>query len=65
MYWSEGEISARNLSELLIAKMCEVARVLGARVRGDDGEFYGGEFYDGDGEVGEGGTSAPSGRRRT
>jgi len=58
LHWSERGISARNPSDLLIAKTREVARELGARVQGDDGEFY-----DGDAEAGEGGDPVSSGRR--
>ncbi|MGW4895052.1 hypothetical protein ACWEQL_22690 [Kitasatospora sp. NPDC004240] len=40
MYWREGRIVAKHPSDPLLAKMCQVARVLEARVQGDDGEYY-------------------------
>ncbi|WP_327399496.1 hypothetical protein OG194_04385 [Streptomyces sp. NBC_01288] len=58
LHWSARGIGGKNPSDFLIAKMREVARALGARVRGDDGEFY-----DGDAEVGESGNPVSSGRR--
>lgn len=41
LHWDAGLVSAKNPSDVLIAKMCELARRLGARVQGDDGEHYG------------------------
>ena len=42
LYWSAGRIVAKHPTDALITKMCQVARVLGARVQGDDGEYYDG-----------------------
>ena len=36
-----GEITAKNPDEAMRRRMFEVATVLGARLQGDDGEFYG------------------------
>ena len=38
--WANGRIYSKNPDEALIRKMCSIARVLNARVQGDDGEFY-------------------------
>jgi hypothetical protein len=38
--WCEGNLSAKNPDPALIGKMVEIAGRLGARVQGDDGEFY-------------------------
>lgn len=38
--WTDGSIDVKNPDEVLIAKMCEIARKLGARVQGDEGEYY-------------------------
>jgi hypothetical protein len=35
-----GRVVAKNPDERALAKMITIARHLGARVRGDDGEFY-------------------------
>ena len=40
LVWRAGRIVARHPSAALIAKMCELAKALGARVQGDDGEYY-------------------------
>ena len=40
LVWRAGRIVARRPSPALIAKMCELAKTLGARVQGDDGEYY-------------------------
>ncbi|MQY15802.1 hypothetical protein SRB5_59930 [Streptomyces sp. RB5] len=40
MAWQSGSVMARYPSDVMIAKMVVVARALGARVQGDDGEFY-------------------------
>jgi hypothetical protein len=40
LWWSAGRIVSKHPSEAVIAKMCEVAKVLEARVQGDDGEYY-------------------------
>ena len=40
LVWRAGRIVARHPSAALIAKMCELAKTLGARVQGDDGEYY-------------------------
>lgn len=41
LHWDQGLVSAKHPSNVLIAKMCELARLLEARVQGDDGEYYG------------------------
>ena len=38
--WWRGNISSKNPDQLIIAKMIQIAAKLGARVQGDDGEFY-------------------------
>ena len=38
--WDDGQLYSKNPDEPLIRKMCGIARVLDARVQGDDGEFY-------------------------
>jgi hypothetical protein len=38
--WEEGQIVVKNPDEILLKKMREIARVLGARVQGDDCEYY-------------------------
>jgi hypothetical protein len=38
--WSSGEIWTKNPSEELIGYMIEIAPKFGARVRGDEGEYY-------------------------
>jgi hypothetical protein len=38
--WFHGNIYTKNPGEALIEKMVGIARVLGARVQGDDGEIY-------------------------
>ncbi|MCF2530820.1 hypothetical protein [Yinghuangia soli] len=35
-----GEVMAKSPSDALLVKMCEIAAVLGARVQGDDGEYF-------------------------
>ena len=40
LYWRAGRIAAKHPSDLLLAKMCQVAGALGARVQGDYGEYY-------------------------
>ncbi|MFB7260449.1 hypothetical protein [Streptomyces nojiriensis] len=40
MWWSAGRIVSKNPSDAVIARMCEVAKTLDARVQGDDGECY-------------------------
>ena len=40
LWWCRGEIVTKNPDELLIAKMVQIARRLGANVQGDDGEVY-------------------------
>lgn len=40
LHWEAGEISAKNPSDTLIAKLRQLARALNARVQGDDGEYY-------------------------
>jgi hypothetical protein len=36
----DGRVVVKNPDDLIIAKMCAVAEKLGARVQGDDGEYY-------------------------
>ena len=38
--WDDGNVSTKNPNERLLEKMVEIARRLGARVQGDDGEWY-------------------------
>jgi hypothetical protein len=38
--WSLGRIHTKNPDPPLVAKAIEIARALGARVQGDDGEIY-------------------------
>lgn len=40
VWWSAGRIVSKNPGDTVIAEMREVARVLEARVQGDDGEHY-------------------------
>ncbi|MEV6978724.1 hypothetical protein [Kitasatospora sp. NPDC093806] len=40
LWWRAGRIVAKHPSDALIATMCRVAKVLDARVQGDDGEYY-------------------------
>ncbi|MER7735636.1 hypothetical protein ABTX80_32585 [Streptomyces erythrochromogenes] len=40
MWWNAGRIVSKNPSDAVIATMCQVAKVLEARVQGDDGEYY-------------------------
>jgi hypothetical protein len=40
MWWRAGRIVSKNPSDAVIAKMYEVARLLDARVQGDEGEYY-------------------------
>ncbi|MEU1622670.1 hypothetical protein ABZ479_35910 [Streptomyces sp. NPDC005722] len=40
LHWDEGLASAKHPSDVLIAKMCDLAGHLGAKVQGDDGEHY-------------------------
>ncbi|WP_224277024.1 hypothetical protein [Streptomyces sp. LS1784] len=40
MWWTAGRIVSKNPSDAVIATMCQVAKVLNARVQGDDGEYY-------------------------
>lgn len=47
LHWSEGRIVSKHPSSVVIAKMCQLARELGARVQGDDGEFYDGDEHKG------------------
>jgi len=39
-YWYDGNIEAKNPAPAVIAKAHEMAMKRGARVQGDDGEFY-------------------------
>ena len=38
--WTRGNISTKNPDRSIMKKMLELAQLLGARVQGDDGEFY-------------------------
>jgi hypothetical protein len=38
--WHDGNIYSKNPDDALLEKMKQIARKLGARVQGDDGEFY-------------------------
>jgi hypothetical protein len=38
--WCAGQIFSKNPDEPLIDKMVDIARILGAKVQGDDGEVY-------------------------
>jgi hypothetical protein len=40
LVWRAGRIVARHPSDALLVKMCQLAKILGARVQGDDGEYY-------------------------
>jgi hypothetical protein len=40
LWCDKGEITAKNPSDKLVAKMKSIAKQLGARVLGDDGESY-------------------------
>ncbi|MFD0403203.1 hypothetical protein ACFVHI_34595 [Kitasatospora sp. NPDC127121] len=40
MWRTAGRIVSKNPSDAVIATMCRVAKVLNARVQGDDGEYY-------------------------
>ncbi|MET9396089.1 hypothetical protein [Kitasatospora sp. NPDC002965] len=40
LWWRVGRIAAKHPSDALVAKMCQLAKVLDARVQGDDGEYY-------------------------
>ncbi|MFC5666332.1 hypothetical protein ACFP3U_25610 [Kitasatospora misakiensis] len=40
LWWNAGRIVSKNPSDAVIATMREVAKALGARVQGDDGEYY-------------------------
>ncbi|GGV66645.1 hypothetical protein GCM10010277_74610 [Streptomyces longisporoflavus] len=39
-WFSPSDISAKNPTDILISKMQAVAQALGARLQGDDGEYY-------------------------
>lgn len=38
--WYKGNIYTKNPDKPIVAKMLAIAKDLGARVQGDDGEFY-------------------------
>ena len=38
--WFEGCIDTKNPDKAIVGKMLQIAKQLGARVQGDDGEFY-------------------------
>jgi hypothetical protein len=40
LWWYRGEIYTKNPDKPTVQKMIEIAAKLGARVQGDDGEFY-------------------------
>ena len=39
-YWADGNVVCKNPDAAMIERMVEMARRLGARVQGDDGELY-------------------------
>jgi hypothetical protein len=39
-YWYDGNIEAKNPTASVVMKAYQMATTLGARVQGDDGEFY-------------------------
>ncbi|MGW3327480.1 hypothetical protein [Streptomyces virginiae] len=39
MWWNVGRIVSKNPSDVVIARMCRVAKMLDARVQGDVGEY--------------------------
>jgi hypothetical protein len=41
LHWRRGEIAVKNPSKAQIAKLVQIAKALGAKVRGDDNEVYG------------------------
>ncbi|WP_326666134.1 hypothetical protein [Streptomyces sp. NBC_00385] len=40
LWWDSGRIVSKNPSDAVIATTAEVAKTLGARVQGDDSEYY-------------------------
>ena len=38
--WFHGNISTKNPDKAIVGKILQIAQALGARVQGDDGEFY-------------------------
>jgi hypothetical protein len=52
--WFEGNIYTKNPDEPILGKMLQIASALGAKVQGDDGEFYRSANFD-DTYYGEGG----------
>lgn len=38
--WWKGNIYTKNPDKALVEKMIQIAQMIGARVQGDDGEFY-------------------------
>lgn len=52
--WDRGDIYTKNPDEPILAKMLLIASALGAKVQGDDGEFYRSANFD-DTYFGEGG----------
>lgn len=40
LWWQGGDIYTKNPDKPTVQKMIEIAQQLGARVQGDDGEFY-------------------------
>jgi hypothetical protein len=38
--WHRGDIFTKNPDKPIMVKMLQIAKELGARVQGDDGEFY-------------------------
>ena len=52
--WDHGDIYTKNPDEPILAKMLLIASALGAKVQGDDGEFYRSANFD-DTYYGEGG----------
>jgi hypothetical protein len=42
--WTDGQVFAKNPDQATLRKMLEIADQLGAKVQGDDGEFYDSEW---------------------
>ena len=40
LWWQSGDVFTKNPDKATVQKMIEIAQKLGARVQGDDGEFY-------------------------
>jgi hypothetical protein len=40
LYWDRGKVVVKNPDEVMLAKLCEIAAKLDARVQGEEGEYY-------------------------